>query len=97
MTLHFDIVTQCICIDLNAVVTRDVAFYSDQLTGDGVTEDFPTTHQFKANSVLVFINGVLAKKGVTYAEGADQQTIEFAAAPAGGGSPDEILVHYAIL
>ena len=86
-------------IFLNTVTTRDIVFAQDKFTGTGSQTTFATANKFKANSVLVFINGILVEKGAgkTYVEGGALQSVVFAAAPAGGSAPDEILVYYAIL
>ena len=86
-------------INLNTVVTRDIVFDQAKHSGNGVLTTFATPSKFKSNAALVFVNGVLAERGAgkAYIEGADQQSVVFATAPAGGSSPDEILIFYAIL
>ena len=51
--------------------------YRDKFTSDGVTSNYVTTQTFLSYSTLVFINGILAQKGVDYNEGADLKSINF--------------------
>ena len=48
--------------------------YRDQFTADG-SASYATTHAFLDNSTLVFVNGVLQRKGTEYNEGGDLQSI----------------------
>ena len=49
--------------------------YRDQFTADG-SASYATTYAFLDNSTLVFVNGVLMRKGTEYNEGDDLQSIE---------------------
>ena len=68
-------------------------------TGDGVTTSF-SLPKFRSDSLLVFINGRLAKKGLStntagaYYEKATLDGFIFRAAPKGGDYQDEILAFY---
>lgn len=68
-------------------------------TGDGVTTEFPIS-QFRSDSLLLFKNGRLAKKGLEtdsngiYYEETTLDGIVFRTAPEGGENPDEFLAFY---
>ena len=64
--------------------------------GDGVTTEF-AIEKFRANSLVLFINGRVATKGVTgeYVENETSDGVVFATAPAGEPYKDEMLAYYA--
>ena len=62
--------------------------------GDGVTTEFIFPDVFRANSLMLFRNGVLAEKGVTYNELPDRTGVSFPVAPDGGSNPDEFGAFY---
>lgn len=43
----------------------------DKFTGDGVTVQFTTTKTFAANSLMVFVNGILQESDIDYTEAGD--------------------------
>lgn len=96
-SIIIDIAPQAINIDFRTVKTRDINFGYDAFDGDGVTTEFVLSAQFKSSALVVFVNGVLAKKGAgaAYTEGANRDRIIFSAAPAGGSFKDEIVAFYA--
>jgi len=65
--------------------------------GDGVTTEFATPEKFRANTMVLFINGRVATKGVTgeYVEWDNCEGVTFTNPPAGGEYKDEILAYYA--
>ena len=92
-----EVATPDIVLNFDTVQTRDIAFGYDSFDGDGATKEFILSSQYKENSCIVFVNGVLAKKGIggTYTEGLTRNSVVFVNAPAGGGYKDEIVVFYA--
>ena len=68
-------------------------FYVDQLTAEAAQVAFSTTYPFVAYSALVFLNGVLQKKGTSYNEDGDLEGITFEADVVEEG--DEVEVRYA--
>ena len=72
-----------------------VGSFREQFVGTGAKTLFPLIYQFKANSCLVFVNGVFQQRGISgdYVEGADRQSIIFNA-PLTSGWQGEVI--YAI-
>lgn len=52
-----------------------------QHTANGIVTIFDTTDGFVADSTLVFVNGILSKKGTEYIEGSNLKSIEFILPP----------------
>lgn len=70
-------------------------YYSYQFVGDGVTAEFTFPFKYRAGSLIIFINGRVAKKDAEYTETPDQLGVEFVTAPAGEPYKDEMLAYYA--
>jgi len=70
-------------------------YYSHAFDGDGVVFDFTFPFKYRAGSLIIFINGRVAKKDTEYTEKSNQLGVIFTTAPAGGDYKDEILAYYA--
>jgi len=63
--------------------------------GDGTTTEFPFPTVFRAGTLRIYKNGVLAEKDVTYTELADRTGVSFPVAPDGDPFPDKFAAFYA--
>lgn len=70
-----------------------VGFASETLATDGVETSFQFASTFRAGSLVVYRDGVLATRGTDYAEKADRSGVDFATAPA---ADEEWTVQYAV-
>lgn len=71
----------------------EIGYYA--FDGDSVTTDFSFPQAFRANSLILFINGRVAQKGVEYTEKVNLQGVVFPTAPAGDPFKDMMLAYYA--
>ncbi len=62
--------------------------------GDGVTTTFLFPTKFRSGTLMLFRNGVLAKKGVTYNELPDRTGVSFPVAPDGAPNKDEFAAFF---
>lgn len=70
-------------------------YVSYQFNGDGATTEFTLPSKYRAGSLIIFINGRVAKKDAEYTETPDQLGVEFMTAPSGEPYKDEMLAYYA--
>lgn len=77
-----------------SIINPIYEFKQYEFQGDGTTVDFTFPERFRSGSLVVYINGIVAKKSM-YVEKTGKDGIIFNTAPAGGGLPDELLAFYA--
>ena len=71
-------------ISAGTVVSVKETYKIETFTGDNETINFTTANRFRANSLVVMVNGILQQRGVSYSEATNRQSITFTTAPKTG-------------
>lgn len=77
-----------------SVINPIYEFERYEFEGDGGTVDFTFPSRFRTGSLVIWINGIVAKKSM-YVEKSGKDGVIFNTAPAGGDYKDEMLAFYA--
>ena len=67
-------------VSMGEVLERKEVFKIDTFTGDGTTTKITLSVKFRANSLAVWVRGVLQQRGGSYTEAADRLSFTFTTA-----------------